>query len=395
MLPHMLFGFPAHMLGVPTLGLLGYLLALTAAVIAPAIWAAKGAYGLERIVIFVVLGVAAIPVWAVIDRGNSAGFIVPAALGFLIALRRRQWRLAALMVVLATLVKPWFFVLVFALFASRQWRIGSFAIIGVVVSNVAAYLLWPRDFPRTIPQSVENLFHAGSSFQDLVSLRNVSFGRAFALLPDTFDFIRTGGKMTDGFLAGPRSLFGYVVMVVIVGAVLVLGRRIPPVMAGIVLLATATLFPPLAYYYYLVFVLPIAAIIVRDPNGPRGSGVFDKLALESGRRPVVGLVVSLATALSIAQIAVPGPVVNAPIFGQLGERGVIDTTPVVFITTTVVTPFLWLLACAVILVSYARKPARSDEGAEVLSRESSTDTDVSVSSGHSMLIPGTTEKGQP
>ena len=96
----------------PRLGLLAYLLALTIAFLTPAVWAARGARGLERVVVFVAFGVAAIPAWMAIDRGNSVGFVVPIALVFLVALCRRRWGLAAIMVVLAALVKPQFAMLV-------------------------------------------------------------------------------------------------------------------------------------------------------------------------------------------------------------------------------------------------------------------------------------------
>lgn len=358
MLPHLLFGLPAHWLGMPRLGLIGYLVALIMGVLSPAVWAARGARGLERVVVFVTLGVAAIPAWAVIDRGNSAGFIVPVALVYLVALRREGWGLVALMVVLAAVIKPWFVLLGVVLLVTRQWRWSVIAVVGVATSHVAAYLMWPQHFPQTIPRSIHNLFYAGSLFPDLVSVRNVSFGRAFVLLPDAFEFLQTGGKMPDGFLAGPRSMFGYVVAVVVVVSVLALGRRIPAVMAGIALLATATLSPPLAYYYYLVFVLPIAALIVRDPEGPPGSGIFDGLFMDGPRRRVVGVSLSLAAAFSIAQLAIPAMVVNEPIFGQLGVKGVIRTTPVEYITTVIFTSFLWLIACAAIIVSYARRPVQ-------------------------------------
>lgn len=380
MVPHLLFGLPAQWLGMPRLGLIGYLLALTIGVLSPAVWASRGARGLERVVVFVALGAAAIPAWAVIDRGNSAGFIVPVALCYLVALRRQQWGLVAIAVVLAALVKPWFVVLGVVLLVTRQWRWSGVALAGVICTNFAAYLLWPQDFPRTIAQSIRNLSSIGSSFPDLVSLRNISFGRGFVLLPDIFEFLQTGGKMPDGFLAGPRSLFGYVVVVVVVIALMALGRRIPPVMAGIVLLATATLFPPLAYYYYLVFVLPIAALLVRDPDGPPGTGILDGSAAGGGHRRAVGLWLSLATALSIAQLAVPGLVVNQPIFGQMGVKGVIGTTPVEFVTTEIVLPFLWLIACAAPIVSYARKPAQTPDTDEESPREGVPEAAMSTAS---------------
>jgi hypothetical protein len=47
-----------------------------------------------------------------------------------------------------------------------------------------------------------------------------------------------------------------------------LGRRVPPVMVGIVLQAGVSLSTPLVCRYYLVFALPIAALVLRDPDGP-------------------------------------------------------------------------------------------------------------------------------
>lgn len=355
MLPHLLFGFPAKLLGVPWLGMFGYQLALTAAVISPAVWAARGAVGLERVVVFVALSAAAIPAWAVIDRGNSAGFLVPIGLVFLVALCRQRWGLVAVMVVLAAVVKPQFAALVVALFAARQWRASGFAIGGVAVTQFGAYLLFPRDFPGTISQSIHNVITGSGLY--LTDLRNVAFGRALTLVPDYLQLAQTG-KMSSSYLAGPRALFGYLVVLVVVVAVVALGRRIPPVMVGIVLLATLTLAPPLVIFYYLVFALPIAALIVRDPDGPAGSGIFDKLWAEGGgRRRAVGIWLCLATAFSLVLIAL-GPLGNVKIPGQAAVRVVAETT-------AFVTPFLWLIACAVIIVSYARRPIPlpgSDQG---------------------------------
>ena len=284
LIPNLVFGLPARWLGVPRLGLIGYLFALTIAVLSPAVWAARGARGLERVVVFVALGAAAIPAWAVIDRGNSVGFVAPIALIFLVALRRRRWGLVTIMVILAALLKPPFAVLAVALLAARQWRWAALAVAGMAISNLAAYLLWPRDFPQTILQSIHNLLHYGTFFPGLVDSSNVAFGKALLVIPDTLKASQTGGQIPDGFLAGPRPLIGYAVLVLIVACVLALGRRIPPVMVGIVLLATATLFPPQARPYYLVFVLPVAALVARDPDAPPGAGIFDSLATRPSSR---------------------------------------------------------------------------------------------------------------
>ena len=280
-----------------------------------------------------------------IDRGNSVGFVVPIGLVFLVALCRRRWGLVTIMVVLAALVKPQFAVLAVALFAARQWRMGGIAVAGVAISNLAAFLLWPRDFPETIAQSIHNALELSSSFPSLlVGINNVSFANGVLLIPDHIMRMKMG-YVPQGFLAGPRSLIGGVVLVVIVGCVLALGRRIPPVMVGIAVLATASLFPPLTGRYYLVFVLPVAALVARDPDGPPGSGIFDRFGTLGDRRRAVGICVSLAAALTIAQIALPGGPAE------------VDNATLVVASTAVLTPILWLVVCAAIIVSYARRPA--------------------------------------
>jgi hypothetical protein len=335
-LPPMFFGLLSGWLHAPRLGLPAYLLALTIAVLSPAVWATRGARGLERVVVFVALGAAAIPAWAVVDRANSVGFLVPIGLGFLVALRRQRWGLVAIMAVLAALIRPQFAVLVVVLFAARQWRLGAIAVAGTLMSNLAAYVLWPQDFPDTIRQSIHNTLHFGSAVPALDKLANVSFANGL-LVPDK---------------SAARSLIGYVVIVVVVVCVLALGRRISPVMAGITLLATASLSPAMSYKYYLVFALPIAALVARDPDGPPGAGIFDRLG---DRRRPAGVCVAVASMVSFAHIALPGT----------GQPAAQDS--VLVWTTSALAPSLWLLASAVIIVSYARRPAPL-ENREVLGK---------------------------
>jgi hypothetical protein len=383
MVPQLIFALLATWLKAPQLGLLSYLLALTVAVLTPAVWAARGARGVERTVVFIACGVVAIPAWMVLDRANSVALLAPVGLIFLVALCRRRWGVVAIMVVLATLIKPQFVVLAFVLFAVRQWRMGGVAIAGAVTSSLAAYLLWPRDFPATIAQSMHNTLNYGSPGL-AVGFRNVSFGRALLLIPDGIKAAQTGGKIPDGFLAGPRSLAGYAVLAAIVIAVLALGPRIPPVLTGIMLLASASLFPALVFHYYLVFVLPIAALVVRDPDGPPGEGIFDRLATQGGRRRAVGICVSLAAALSVTQIALPGRPFPEPVYGQVlgqpGVVGVVGTRPLVT-TTLFLVPIVWLIACAVIIVSYARRPVSSDNTDRGQVQECPPDGAVGTSSG--------------
>jgi hypothetical protein len=383
MLPQMTFWLLGKWLNAPRLGLFSYLLALTIAVFTPAMWAARGARGLERVVVFVACGVAAIPAWAAIDRGNSVGFVVPIALVFLVALCRRRWGLVTIMVVLAALLKPQFAVLAVVLFAARQWRLGGIAVAGVVISNLAAYALWPRDFPQTIAQSIRNTV-GYSTFRTNVGDYNVSFAKGLFRILDGIKGRGTGGTIPEGFLAGPRSLVGYAVLVLVVVCVLALGRRIPPVTVGIMLLAAASLFPAVTNRYYLVFVLPIAALVARDPDGPAGTGIFDRLATVGGRRHAVGMCVSVATAVSIAQIALPSPPVRVAL---VGPTGTIETFVNLVVTTASLVPLFWLVASGAIIASCARWPATSCGSDRGPAREVSQETDVSTSELITELSP--------
>jgi hypothetical protein len=112
------------------------------------------------------------------------------------------------------------------------------------------------------------------------------------------------------------------------------------------------------YRYYLVFVLPIAALLVRDPDGPPGSGIFDRLG---DRRRVIGICVSLAAVLSIVPIVLPGPRIPLPVPIHTGDLGAATGSTLVNSTTVTVAPLLWLIACVAIIVSYARRPAPEAE----------------------------------
>ncbi|OYN74362.1 hypothetical protein CG716_28840 [Mycolicibacterium sphagni] len=354
LVPHTFIWRIGEWFGSPRLGLLLALLVLLIAVLTAAFWAARGARGLDRVVVFLACGAATFPALLVIDRGNSVGLAAPVLLVFLIALCRRHWRLVAIMVVLAALVKPQFAVLAAVLFAARQWRFGAAAVAGVVLSNLAAYLLWPRDFPGTIVQSISTILGSDSSYS-FAEWSNVSFANGLLAIPEAIAMAVTGHPIPDHVVDGPGRLVGYVVLVVVVAAVVALGRRISPVMAGVALTATAALFPAVTYRYYLVFVLPIAALVARDPDGPPGRGLFDGLAARADGRRAVGICVTLSTVLSIVWIALPHPQGQWLLRAQMGATGVVGTTTIVP-TTALLAPLAWLITCGVIIVSYARRP---------------------------------------
>jgi hypothetical protein len=352
LVPHLMLGTLGRWFGIPQLGLIVVLLILLLAVSAPAVWAARGARGLERIVVFLACGAAAVPAWVAIDRGNLVGLLAPIALVFLVALRRRRWGLVAIAVILAALVKPQFAILVVALFAVRQWRRGAATVGGVIATNLVTYLLWPRDFPGTVGQSIHNAVGYTAS-GPISGWSNVSFGNGFLFVAQRAIWHLTGRGVPEPLINPVEAIVGCAILIAVVTSIVVLGRRVDPLMAGVALLATTSLFPPLSFSYYLVFALPVAALVARDPDGPPGSGIFDGLTSFGERRRAVAICVSLAAAVSVAQIALPLSRSQFEIPTELGGTETLTVVP----TTALLAPLAWLIACATIIVSYARKAA--------------------------------------
>lgn len=362
MLPHFIFGHLGQLFGQPRLGLTAYLVALTAAVLSPAIWAASSARGLTRRMLFVSIGAVATPVWMTVDRGNSTGFVVPIMLVYLIALSRKKWKLVTIMVVLAALVKPQFALMGVALLAARQWRLSALAATSGVFASFLAYLLWPHNFPATIVQSMRGILGYWDSatpsiYSNPMNRYNASFVKGIFLIPDALKAQGNNGVAPQDYLGEARTLIGFAIPAIIVIGLLVLGKRIPPLMVGLVLLPTAALFPIETVRYYLVFALPIAALIIRDPNGDGDAGIFDK-CLDGGRK--IGKLLSVATAATIAQIPLPFPPAVRAISNSSGVMEFQGTGPGYVETTTVLTPLLWLAACITMLTFYARSRAKME-----------------------------------
>src|SRR5262249_19114730 len=154
----------------------------------------------------------------------------PLALVFLVALSRRRWALVAVMVVLAALVKPQFAILVVVLFAARRWRMGGAALLGIVVTNLVAYLLWPHDFPGTIAQSIRHAV-GYTSFGPISTWWNVSFGNGLFSVTQEAIRLLTGHEIPREAINPAESIAGFAILVVVVVAMVALGRRIDPLMA--------------------------------------------------------------------------------------------------------------------------------------------------------------------
>lgn len=350
-LPSLPFTAIGALFGSVRLGLFLYMAALLIALAVPAWWASAGKPVGVRLVTIAAFGVLSVPAIMVLDRGNSVGFLAPILLAYFVALARGNDRMAVISIVLATLVKPQFIILGVMFIVLRRWKLGFVSLGAILGANVLAYLFWPVHFPATIIQSVKNLFVYGGG----VSLygefpANVSFAESFHQLElgmRTLVGASTGATWADGH----QNLIGVVVVVGVAAWLVVLGKRVPPAIGAILLAACASMLPGVSWSYYLVFVLPVAAVLLRDPIGSppeRGlwRGHLDHWGTPSSVRGLAALVIVVAAALTTSRIVlsttIPGP----------GNEGLVKTVSEML-------PAVWGLAMLMTLLALTIRPERA------------------------------------
>jgi len=346
-----IFGAIGTWLGSPRTGLVLYLVAMAGALVTPAIWAGRGKPIATRIILAGAFGLVCLPALMALDRGNVVGFAVPGLLALLVAVVRGNSRAMVIAIVLIALIKPQFAILVLVPFALRMWRQGLIAAAGVFITNLLAYLAWPRDFPLTIWQSVMGVmgFTANSPL-GVNYPANVSLAKSLRDLEYGFYWLAGNGTQVPWF-ERYGSIVGTGIVILLIVLLAVWGKRLPPLVSVVLLTSWAFLLPSVTYSYYLVFAIPVAAVLLRDPasevSAQGFSGALDRPARSRSQKVAILLIV-LATTASLTRIILPlhlGVVLEG-----------YDRPLGILFTNAAITPSLWLVATIVALVAWKSAP---------------------------------------
>ena len=269
-------------------------------------------------------GAAAIPAWAVIDRGNSVGFLAPIALVFLVSLCRQRWGLVTITVALAALLKPPFVLLAVVLFAARQWRWGGLAV-GRDGAPQSCYLsamatglseddpavdpqpLPIRHFPRSC-RSVERLFCAERSYCYRMPSRPPKPG-------GTYRTASCRSTIADRICDPVFSLLSQCWRWVVASLPSWLALRCWPPPHSSPLRSTTT-----TWYSSC---RSRRSVIQDCPDRTPGRGLRLCSQTHGDRRRVRGHLGKFGGGITIAQIAIPVLLLHIPIFGQLDAKGVV------------------------------------------------------------------------
>lgn len=340
LLPHRVAVAVGNALGEPRVGLFLYLAALLASLCAPAIWASRGKAWHQRAGVIALFGVATMPGLIALDRGNSVALAAAPMLMFLVGLRRGKHRLTVIAVILTALVKPQYVVLLLILVALRKWRAFAVGLVGVGVTQVLAFVVWPSRFPHTIPEALANTLQYGQTAGlsgDFPT--NVSLARGVYIVARVIQTVFNLAPSDS--LASNATLAGTAIIAVTIAIVIIAGRRIEPWLGGVALIVVASLFATTSFSYYLIFALPVAAILLRDPlrsdeAGPAWLGVLAPAGTSRGVGFAASCALVFATAATITKVVLPHHLVS--MYGNfLATSG--DFVP--FFWTVALTMALW------------------------------------------------------
>ena len=348
MLPNVVTGWIGDLFNSPRVGLIIFLLLLTAALVTPAVWASRGKSITPRLVAIGAFGILTMPALSALDRGNSAALAVPALLAFLIAVRRGKFTAAFIAITAAALIRPQFLILIAVLWALRKWRLSVIALVSVGVTNLIAYAAWPRAFPQTLIDSVIAVVHYGRQYSMANNFpANVSLGNGtYEIDRWLLSFV---GRVPSTFVVdhyGAVVAFGVAAIVILV--VIALGRRLPVLLSASLVLMSATLFPGATWTYSLSACLAIAAVLLRDPldrapDRDRWRGALDGIAATRLQTMAIVLTV-LATAASLSRILLP-PLLKVGLSANPGHQ-------VIASTSAAAAPVLWILASFAVIAAW-------------------------------------------
>ena len=251
-----------------------YMILLALAVFAPSLWVAwRWRRSPFLIVPVILIGVAAVPVFAMLDRGNSAGFVVPFVLAFAVLLGRDPPWAAPGAVVAAALVRPQFILLSVGLLAVRQWRRALLAVGVFAAFTLASFALMPGGFSasfQTWYQRVSGFNTAGAASVASDSPANPSIARsATALAGWSTNAPSVIGEwavaVMEQFVSAP--LIPVAIIVAITGVLFVFAAgAVPRSIAVVLSLGIASLAPGVTPVYYLIFAVVIAGLVLTDAS---------------------------------------------------------------------------------------------------------------------------------
>jgi hypothetical protein len=264
-LPFMIASVIGTIIGFGHAGLIVFLGSMTL-LIGWSVWVGSKGMQLEpRLILFTTITLFSPPLIATLDRGNSVGFIVPLLVWLYWALRNQSQNQAILAIVLLTIVKPHFAVLIILFLISGQFKTFIKGVLMGGTIHVLAFLVVAGErFPVNIYDWLTEL----ASYQDYSSVntgwpQNISFAQSIYSIASFFR-VEENSDPTLEFLATYQGLIGPIVLLTVLSGVSILRNSLSEVQVAIILTSLIVMTSSTSFYYYAVFSIPALLALAQN-----------------------------------------------------------------------------------------------------------------------------------
>jgi hypothetical protein len=282
------------------------------------VWA--GTKGLElepRLILVTTLTFFSPPLISALDRGNSVGFIVPLLVWLYWSLRNKSENQGMLAIVLLTLIKPHFAVLLFVFLLRGQITALIKAILLGGTIHVLSFLIVAGDrFPMNIYDWLARLV----SYQDYTSVQtgwppNISFAQGLYSLISLFPGLDVSTPIL-AFLNDYQGLIGPMVLLSVISIMTVFRQSLKDVQVAIILTSLVAMTSSTSYYYYAIFSIPALLALIQMKFEPRPSGLNGQKD-ETATSQSTSFILWCALMLTMVQL---------PLYQLLSDKIIIVTT---------------------------------------------------------------------
>ncbi len=291
-------------------GTLLYLFIAGICLLIPGLWAAKGRWRTDGLLVVLLTSIGAAPALSLLDRGNNVAFAIPFLLVTAVGYQRQDSRLLFIGIVGAALLKPQMIVLAALPLAQRQYRVAFGSAITAGVVTLLSFAAFPAHFPKNVLGWLHTMM-AYNNYQEpgVGYPYNLSVGRSVVTVADSF----FGGVMSAEFRGGLLHIVDKGGFIAVLGCLALsmavlwfTAQKVPRIYSLALAFLMVILSSSVVSVYYTALLIVIAALILRDPNAePRFSERFGVLDASPQVGRLAPYVIIIVTALILAPVILP------------------------------------------------------------------------------------------
>jgi len=250
---------------------------------------------------FLLIGVTSVPVIFTLDRGNSVGFVVPWLLVFATRLRKNPDWIVTASIIASAAIRPQFALLAIGLIAFGQIKQFVYSVVGSIAINLLPFFIITSNPVSNIKMWLNSLVGFATDGKNGADQAAnpypvvLSFAKAMFNFFNILKFYSTAEKMLTNV-----SMLSFICLTLSCVVVFICRKHMTPMIAVVIALILPTIIPPMAFGYYSVFVLVIAARIMTLNGVKSQAHQFETCTTKS--HTIWLWLLTLATAFSLAPL---------------------------------------------------------------------------------------------